>query len=65
MLCSPTHSVHGLHGSVALTTSEKVTPEDRWTRGEVAPQFSFLSLGARRMQSLEAFLPHPRPGPGL
>ena len=49
MLCSPTHSVHGLHGSVALTTSEKVTPEDRGMCGmgvgEPHPEFSHLHLG--------------------
>ena len=49
MLCSPTHSVHGLHGSVALTTSEKVTPEDRGMGGmgvgKPHPEFSRLPLG--------------------
>lgn len=67
MLCRPRHSVHGLHGSVALTTSENVTPEDTGTDGEASaselshlggrasPELSFSSLtqytGAGRFQA--------------
>lgn len=58
MLCSPTHSVHGLQGSVALTTSENVTPAGEGMWGAlVGPGFSRLPVGQLDRKGCRPSLP--------